>query len=312
MIPDVKYRDFYLHYINRIKVKLYKANNKLNNTIIVKDELYKYISDNKSIIKSKFNVDLDDYIEYTNKTITNDNSTLYRKVLSILKTITNEHRELIIKLTKYCNILITEHNCNEYITKLNKCVNIKYKTYEKYVNSFSNKIHECVLNGMGYKFSHGIGTLVINRWKLNGAKPIIDFAATNARRKEFEAKNLELWDKNKEAWYKARNIPYTPADYRVYKNYSYYYEITFIQSNIFNSRNLDYKYPNYTHKKYRGLSYKEVADKFCKTDEDIYNLNADIKFKLNIYLYKNPIKYLNYVRTADELKYKYRKNHCEN
>ena len=54
------------------------------------------------------------------------------------------------------------------------------------------------------------------------------------------------------------------------------------------------------------MGYKELADKFCATDEDIYNLQVDIKYKLNILLYKDPTKYLRYVRTADQIKYKYR------
>ena len=54
------------------------------------------------------------------------------------------------------------------------------------------------------------------------------------------------------------------------------------------------------------MSYTAIADKFCKTKEDIYNLQVDIKYKLNILLYKDPTKYLRYVRTADQIKYKYR------
>ena len=54
------------------------------------------------------------------------------------------------------------------------------------------------------------------------------------------------------------------------------------------------------------MSYTAIADKFCKTKEDIYNLQVDIKYKLNILLYKYPINYTNFIRNANESKYQYR------
>ena len=39
--------------------------------------------------------------------------------------------------------------------------------------------------------------------------------------------------------------------------------------------------------------------------DDIYNLQVDIKYKLNIYLYKYPEKHNNFVRNDEQSKYKY-------
>ena len=47
------------------------------------------------------------------------------------------------------------------------------------------------------------------------------------------------------------------------------------------------------------------AGKYCKDIDDIVNLNVDLKYKLNILLYMYPQKYLNFVRNADQSKYKY-------
>ena len=46
-----------------------------------------------------------------------------------------------------------------------------------------------------------------------------------------------------------------------------------------------------------------MANQLCNTLDDIYNLQVDIKYKLNILLYKYPTKYLNYVRNAEPVSY---------
>ena len=53
------------------------------------------------------------------------------------------------------------------------------------------------------------------------------------------------------------------------------------------------------------MSYQDMADQLCNNLDDIVNLNVDIKYKLNILLYKYPEKYLNFVRNAEQSKYKY-------
>ena len=185
---------------------------------------------------------------------------------------------------------------------------IKFNTYRKYITAYYNKVHKCVLEGMGYKFSYGIGTYVINHWKLDTTrikhKIHLDYAATNAKKKELISKGIKLYDDKEAAWYAARHIPYDAVDYRVYKEDTNWYEFTFIKSSIFRSSNLDYQRTEYVASKYRGMSYIQMANQLCNTLDDIYNLQVDIKYKLNILLYKYPTKYLNYVRNAEQCKYK--------
>ena len=40
----------------------------------------------------------------------------------------------------------------------------------------------------------------------------------------------------------------------------------------------------------------DIADNLIHSEEDVFDLKADLRFKLIIYLRKYPIKYLNYVR----------------
>ena len=309
MLPDTKIKDYYLQFIYNAKTDILKYKEQLKTTQNIKEELYKHLEDNKIILKDSFGINLDVIeIEWINKQY-NPKLYLYNIAIVLLKeTINHPDRIILLQLIKYCNILRNEYRYNTLIDIANKRKNIKFNVYQKYVNKYYIAVHKCVLNGMGYKFGYGIGTYIINHWKMEKERMIknkrIDYAATNARKKELLEKGIKLYDDKEAAWYAARNIPYNAVDYRVYRTETNWYEFTFIKSEIFKSNNLEYQRTEYVSSKLRGMSYTTMAEKLCKTEEDIYNLPVDIKYKLNILLYKNPNKYLNYIRNAEQCKYK--------
>lgn len=309
MLPDITIKGYYLQFIHNAKNDITKYKNALEVTLSVKEQVYKYIEDNKTILNDSFDINLDDIeIEFRQKKY-NPKEYLYNIVIRLLRNIdVHPDRIVLLQLAKYCNILRNENKYNKLIELANKRKDIKFGIYRKYVTAYYNKVHKCVLNGMGYRFSYGIGTYVINHWKLDPKrvknKVHLDYAATNAKKKELLAKGIKLYDDKEAAWYEARHIPYNGVDYRVYKENTDWYEFTFIKSEIFKSNNLEYQRTEYVATKYRGMSYTQMAEELCHTEEDIYNLQVDIKYKLNILLYKDPTKYLNYVRNAEQCKYK--------
>lgn len=309
MLPDITIKGYYLQFIHNAKNDITKYKNNLEVTLSIKEQVYKYIEDNKAILNDSFNINLDDIeIEFCQKKY-NPKEYLYNIVIKLLRNIdTHPNRIVLLQLAKYCNILRNENKYNKLIELANKRKDIKFGVYRKYVTAYYNKVHKCVLNGMGYKFSYGIGTYIINHWKLDPKriknKVHLDYAATNAKKKELIAKGIKLYDDKEAAWYEARHIPYNAVDYRIYKKNTDWYEFTFIKSEIFKSNNLEYQRTEYVATKYRGMSYTQMAEELCHTEEDIYNLQVDIKYKLNILLYKDPTKYLNYVRNAEQCKYK--------
>ena len=309
MLPDITIKGYYLQFIHNAKNDITKYKNALEVTLSVKEQVYKYIEDNKTILNDSFNINLDDIeIEFRQKKY-NPKEYLYNIVIRLLRNIdVHPDRIVLLQLAKYCNILRNENKYNKLIELANKRKDIKFGIYRKYVTAYYNKVHKCVLNGMGYKFSYGIGTYIINHWKLDPKriknKVHLDYAATNAKKRELLAKGIKLYDDKEAAWYEARHIPYNGVDYRVYKENTDWYEFTFIKSEIFKSNNLEYQRTEYVATKYRGMSYTQMAEELCHTEEDIYNLQVDIKYKLNILLYKDPTKYLNYVRNAEQCKYK--------
>lgn len=308
MTPDTNIKTYYLQFIHNAKTDIAKYKEDLETTIKVKEETYNYIYKHKSIIKKSFNIDLDSYkIEWIDKTY-NIKKQLYNNIYSLIK-ITENHpnRIILLQIIKYCTLLNNEYKYKKAIELANIRKDIKFGVYRKYISSYFNKVHKCVLQGMGYKFSNGIGTYIINHWKLDvnriKNKLHLDYAATNAKKRELLSKGIKLYDDKEAAWYKARHIPYDAVDYRIYKENTDWYEFTFIKSDISRSYSLDYKRTEYVVAKYRGMSYIKMAEELCKTEEDIYNLQVDIKYKLNILLYKNPTKYLNYVRNSTQSKY---------
>lgn len=309
MLPDITIKGYYLQFIHNAKNDITKYKNNLEVTLSIKEQIYKYIENNKAILNDSFNINLDDIeIEFCQKKY-NPKEYLYNIVIKLLRNIdTHPNRIVLLQLAKYCNILRNENKYNKLIELANKRKDIKFGVYRKYVTAYYNKVHKCVLNGMGYKFSYGIGTYIINHWKLDSKriknKVHLDYAATNAKKKELIAKGIKLYDDKEAAWYEARHIPYNAVDYRIYKENTDWYEFTFIKSEIFKSNNLEYQRTEYVATKYRGMSYTQMAEELCHTEEDIYNLQVDIKYKLNILLYKDPTKYLNYVRNAEQCKYK--------
>lgn len=309
MLPDITINDYYLQFIHDAKVDIAKYKEKLELTIKVREEVYKYITDNKDILSSVFNINLDNCKKELIDKEYNSSEYLYNVVIKLLQDI-GEHpnRIVLLQVTKYCNLLRVEHHCHKLIELAGKRKDIKFSQYRKYITSYYNKVHKCVLQGMGYKFGSGIGTYIINHWKLDinrmKNKLHIDYAATNAKKRELLAQGKKLYDDKEAAWYAARHIPYNAVDYRVYRENTDWYEFTIIKSAIFSTTNLEYQRTEYIAQKYRGMSYTQMADELCKNEEDIYNLQVDIKYKLNIMLYKDPTKYLNFVRNAEQCKYK--------
>lgn len=317
MTPDIKFKNFYLQFINDAKSDYVKYKDLLKTSEDIKEDLYNTILKNKDIIKDIYNINLDNYnLEWINKSYNPDES-LYKKVFKTYQTLDDdENKTHLLQLIKYCHALNRVNKFSKLMELTNKRKNLKFGEYRTIVSNYYNKVHQCVLEGNGYKFAKGLGVYCINYWKLdsnNIKKKVLDYAASNARKKELIARGVKIYDQKEADWYKARNIPYNAIDYRVFKDDDHWYEITFINSKLFkNTRAMDYKHTEYIIAGYRGMSYTQIADEFVNTIDDIYTLQVDIKYKLNILLYKYPTKYLNFIRNVEQRKYKHREDYRKN
>lgn len=313
MVADTNIKSYYLQFKSNAKNVEKEYREKLEELSSIKKELVEYLQNNKHTLYEQYSIKLDDYEEWVNNSYVTGEK-LYKDCINLLKKdIEDDNRVCLIQLSKYSNILRNEYRYTTMIDNISKRAKLTFGEYRNYVTKYFNAVHKSLLEGNAYKFTHGIGVYLINYWNIpkETRKNIkkLDFAATNKRKKEIIESGRKPYDEKEAIWYKMRNIPYDGVDYKVYKNDSNYYEFTFIRSKLFTNHTIDYDRTEYINAKYRGLSYDKIADT-CNSLDDIANLQVDIKVKLNIVLYKDPAKYLNFIRNAEREKYTIRKTDC--
>lgn len=314
MVIDVDVRTFYINYIASAKKDAEEYRRLREEAKKIKEEFYKSADEYKNIILEAYNIDVTKYDLEWNQKKYNDGEGLYNKCIRYLSNISNDdyNKRYILQVIKYCNALRNEHKFTRLTQISYKRSNFSYKEYRDIVRTFFVKVHKCLLEGNGYEFGYGIGTILINRWNMyKTPRKMLDYIATNKRKKELLEKGVKLYDKLEAAWYKQHGIPYDGVDYRVYTSSTHYYEIKLFYSTIFKG-SVIYEHSEYISKNLRGNTFKEMGDKYCKCINDIYNLGVDLKVKLNILLYLYPNKYLNFIRNAEQDKYQFRPRDCKN
>ena len=306
MIIDVKIKNYYLKFIYDTKHDIDVYKEELEKVKILKEELINDLENCSEILLKEFNVNLNDYEEWNTKTHNKEHK-LYNKAIKLITNVDNEHinRNVILIFYKFTNILRKENYYKKNIELANKRSKLEFKEYKQYLQDYYVKLHKALLEGYGYEFKDGLGEFAICRFVSGKDENVLDFNATRENKKRLLEAGIKLFNKEDADYYKSKGLPYDGVDYRVYKNSSHYYEIGFTKSKIL-GKLIDFNRTEYVNLHYRGMSYKDMADKLCETFDDICNLKVDIRYKLNIFLYKNPTKYLNFIRNENESKYKYR------
>ena len=103
--------------------------------------------------------------------------------------------------------------------------------------------------------------------------------------------------------YKFRGIKYDGVPYVVYQKQTAFYDIDVLNSRYIARTNLNFEHHETINKSMRGKTQEEIANE-CNVKEDVFNLPCDIRFKLMVYNYFDKTAYLNYIRNAEQCKYK--------
>lgn len=304
MRPDLNINDYYYMFINQAKknIPIYKEKYETAYNILqsCKDNLKENIDKIEAL-----GIKLEDYPIEWGRTKYNSEEQLFNKAHGLLKKYTSgNNRILILQVVKYCSLL---KHCSRHINNYDTAIHtstIKFTEFRRLIKMFYFSVHASILNGYAYTYSYGIGDLIISRWKVSdNVKPTIDFAATNKRKKEILDAGGKLYNKNEAAWYAARGIKYDAEDYRVYRKDNFRYEVDITNSSIINSKNKEFETIQWVDKSLRGMPQSELAETFNSRGE-IYNMDADIRYKLNCILHKYPTEYLKFIRNAEQSKYK--------
>lgn len=299
MSPDIKLKDYYLSFIAKAKRDSNIYNAELKYYKQVRDKQLAELEEDKDKLIKLFKIYLTDYTVAVKRA---------KFLLRVERNINN--RFLLNKIAKLDNAISKIEEYERMIILTNKRKNLKYRDYENYISRYFNKVHKFVLQGYGYKYGFDIGTLAISRWRTKDCiKPRIDYDATNKNKKKLLAEGKKLWNQYEAQWYAQRRIPYDGVDYRIFSKKTHVYEINIYKSKLFTYRNHKFEHKEYVNSKFKGCSYQELAD-MCKDLDEIAKMPVDLKYKLNMYLYKEPGSYISYIRNDEQDRYTNGAHNC--
>lgn len=305
MGASIKLQDHYLDYLNNIQRDLDDYNEELTAIAVQKENLYKDIDENKEQLKEVYGIAICDTKEWIEKKYNGD--VLYNKVNKLIKNkIDNDNIDLLFQLNKYLLLLKKEKNLLKNIEIAKKRNEISSDVYQDYIKKYYYKVHEFLLQGLGYQFRYGIGIVVINFWKKRKEeiKPMLDFYETKKAKKALIEQGFRPYSKKEAEEYAKEGIPYDGVPYAVYKNDESYYELRIYKTNIRGITSLIYTKIEHVDNKLKGLTFQQIADEYVNSFDDIVNLDVSLKNKITIMKLKYPNSYLKFIRTTDAYRFK--------
>lgn len=289
LTADVTPKTVYMKFRNKAIIEYERLVRKAERISNAKETCYNYLIARKGNIAKDYNIVLDDYeIEFINQSY-NPLKALEKSVIKLLKKDTKGERQDIIELAKWCSILKNEYETNSTLRLTKIKTQLTFDDYKKCLFDFYCQVHKIILNGGIYKFSHGIGTIRFRKFTFNENYRSIDFAATRKRKQELIDAGYTPYNKSDAATAEAEGREYNGVPYLVSKNSKYGYSVKIENSLIIQHRlPYDFKPVSYINAKYRNMSYTEILERFCKTEDDINYLQVDLRTKLSLLLLMNP------------------------
>ena len=307
MIVEIDIKDYYKAFIDNANsdIEKYQEEINVNHKLLIstKDYIEKYIL----YINLQFNINLKENfnISWNEETYSEDEH-LTDTINARLKDAVGEDRIILLQLLRYSELLKFIDDCNKKIELANNRSKITPKKYKEYLKKYyMQSVHKALLDGHAYRFSHGIGDLMINYWKyVNGVRSkIVDWNETNKRKQEILNAGLKLYDKEEAEIYKIRGLKYDGIPYVVYKTNNEYYDIELVNCKSFSKNNIKFKHANYIPTKFRKRTPEDIANQFNSVDE-IAVQDLGIRHKLIVALEKDPSIYLKYIRNVEAVRQK--------
>ena len=307
MIVEVDITDYYKAFIDDANsdIQKYQEERKTNYDLLISTREYveKYIL----YINHQFKINLKEKfpISWNDKTYC-ESEHLTDAVNAELTNAISDDRIILLQLLRYSEILKFIYICDKKIEFANTRSKITPKQYKEYlIKYYMHGVHKALLDGYAYRFSKGIGDLMINYWKyVDGVRgKIVDWAATNKRKQEIIDAGLKLYDKDEAEIYKIRGLKYDGIPYVVYKDNKEYFDIELLNCKSFSKRNIKFKHANYIPYKFRKRTPEDIANQFNSVEE-IAVLDLGIRHKLIVALEKDPTIYLRYIRNVEAVRQK--------
>lgn len=307
MIVEVDIKDYYKAFIDNANsdIKKYQEERETNHKLLLSTK--KYINNYILYINHQFNINLKENfpISWNEEKYCKDEH--LSDIIKIeLDNAVGEDRIIVLQLLRYSELLKFIYDCDKKIKLAADRSKITPKQYKEYIKKYyMQAVHKTLLDGHAYRFSYGIGDIMINYWKyVNGVRSkIVDWAATRKRKQEILDAGLKVYDKEEAEIYKIRGLKYDGIPYVVYKDNKEYYDIEIANCKSFSKANIKFKHANYIPYKFRQKSPAEIASQFNTVDE-IAVQDLGIRHKLVVSLEKDPSIYLRYIRNVEAVRQK--------
>lgn len=291
--------DYYLNVrdeYNRIKEVANLENDKFIEEIKLKrDDVLPYVN--------SFKLPIIDYPEFQqNKYI---NGRLINAAIGLYTDRRNdgEMKGRCFKLLSLAKAQEKYYNNVQAISKAEKILALTYRQYCNILRTFYYEVHkQMILNGYGYVLEGCFGWICFNRVIINGEVKMIDFAATNKKKKELIAKGLKPYNEKEAKWCKDNHIPYDGVDYKVYKNDECWYEYCLLGCRLPRSRSFVITNPDGRNMKYRGMTNEDIINKDNHDVNKILQEDLDIKTKLTLCLSVDKTLYTKFIRNENQTK----------
>lgn len=287
---DINPKVVYLNIINKERGKINILTKKLDRILAAKEKCYNWLSARKEEIYKLYKIELDNYkIEFIDKTY-NEEKALETKVLKYLRHPEGEDRQYIIQLAKWCSILKNEKQIQFDIQVSRSKYNMSFRDFQGYLFKYYSKVHKVLLQGDAYKFGNGFGTIFMRtvNFTENGKKKI-DFAATRKNKNKLLAEGKIPYNKREAERCNIEGIHYDGVPYVVYQDKTKEVVLDITNSKLFMSRGkVSFNSTSYINLKYRDMSFEEIIEKYCPTEESVADLQTDLYTKRSILRIMNP------------------------
>lgn len=307
MLVQLDIKDYYEAFIKNANSDIKKYTEELNLNKRIKDKTKEDVLKYNSLIKSRFNLNLNDYKrswiigvydEYENFTEVINNK--------LTDEVVGEARIALLQLLRYSKLLKSCHDNNEQIKLAKERADITFKEYKEILRKYyMQAVHKALLEGYAYHFGYGIGDLSINFWRYKD-KPrnnYVDWAATKKRKQEIIDAGLKPYDEEEAEIYKIRGIKYDGIPYVVYKTNTEFFNIELCNNKRHRTGLVKFKHANYVPYKFRGKSPEELASEL-KTIDNLAVQDLGIRHKLVVATTLDPTLYLKFIRNVEQNRYK--------
>lgn len=275
-----------------VKLEEFKSRNK---------RLYDVVSNCKDLYLNNYNINLDEYPEFTNNKYIDGRFHKVAKGAFINRSGNYEVIADLYDLFELANSITNIYNCETEIAKYESFIKLTLKEYTEILSKYYTEVHKrLILHGEGYSFGYSIGWIMINRCVLVNPRPHLDWKATKQRKQELLNEGKQLYDKNSAEWCKKNGIEYNPEEYRVYAKNEYCYEIPLISCKLNEGSKYKFTVTDYRHASIRGKTNDDLV-KECNSDLiKICELPVDLRTKLNICDKINKHLYIKFVRNENQ------------